>query len=73
MKVVPCTMGARAPTNEALTSLTWRSPARPDACSAPSIWWVSRRFARSAIAARSVRTAVGSLRDDGPRLGSISR
>src|SRR6266849_1236405 len=51
------------------TSLTWRSPARPDACSAPSIWWVSRRFARSAIAARSVRTAVESLRDDGPRLG----
>src|SRR5712692_1745852 len=38
MKVVPCTMGARAPTNETLTSLTWRSPARPDACSALSIW-----------------------------------
>src|SRR6266446_6711992 len=37
MKVVPCTMGALAPTNETLTSLTWRSPARPDACSAPSM------------------------------------
>ncbi len=42
MKVVSCTMGALAPTNETLTSLTWRSPARPDACSAPSIWWVVR-------------------------------
>src|SRR5262249_19453557 len=37
MKVVPCTMGALAPTNETLTFSTWRSPARPDACRAPSM------------------------------------
>src|SRR5262249_61011205 len=37
MNVVPCTIGALAPTNETFTSLTCRSPARPDACSAPSM------------------------------------
>ena len=37
MNVVPVTIGALAPTNETLTSFTWRAPARPDACSAPSM------------------------------------
>jgi hypothetical protein len=32
MKVAPVTIGALAPTKEVLASLTWRDPARPDAC-----------------------------------------
>ena len=31
------TIGALAPTNDTSTSLTWRGPARPEACSAPSM------------------------------------
>src|SRR5260370_15162653 len=34
MNVVPVTIGALAPTNDTLASLTWRDPARPDACNA---------------------------------------
>src|SRR5262249_47367936 len=37
MNVVPWTIGALAPTKETWTSRTWRSPARPDACRAPSM------------------------------------
>src|ERR1700738_4660804 len=37
MNVVPVTIGALAPTNDTLASLTWRDPARPDPCNAPSI------------------------------------
>ena len=37
MNVVPVTIGALAPTKETLASLTWREPARPEACSAPSM------------------------------------
>ena len=37
MNVVPVTIGALAPTNDTLASFTWRDPARPDACSAPSM------------------------------------
>jgi len=37
MNVVPVTIGALAPTNETLASLTWREPARPEAWSAPSM------------------------------------
>ena len=37
MKVVPVTIGALAPTKETLASLTWREPARPEACRAPSM------------------------------------
>jgi hypothetical protein len=37
MNVVPVTIGALAPTNDALASLTWREPARPEAWSAPSM------------------------------------
>src|SRR5207247_11031805 len=37
IKVVPVTIGALAPTNDALASLTWRDPARPEAWSAPSM------------------------------------
>ena len=35
MNVVLVTIGALAPTNDTLASLTWRDPARPDACNAP--------------------------------------
>ena len=38
MKVVPVTIGALAPTNDTLAPLTWRDPARPGACSAPSFY-----------------------------------
>jgi hypothetical protein len=37
MKVVPVTIGALAPTNDMLASVTWRDPARPDTCGAPSM------------------------------------
>jgi hypothetical protein len=37
MKVVPVAIGALAPTNDTSASLTWRDPARPDACCAPSM------------------------------------
>jgi hypothetical protein len=37
MNVVPVTIGAPAPTKDTLASLTWREPARLEACSAPSM------------------------------------